>query len=73
MDKLRSFFEVPTSPDLVALLTWCSQTRFGTVLEFTNLVIGLAYVSIPIAIVAYLRKRPDSFSGASRCSSSVAA
>jgi two-component sensor histidine kinase len=42
------------------LVSLCGGTWNGVVVHIvTNVMIGLAYISIPIVIVAYLRRRPD--------------
>ncbi len=42
------------------LVALCGGTWNGVIVHvITNVMIGLAYISIPIVIVAYLRRRPD--------------
>jgi two-component sensor histidine kinase len=42
------------------LVTLCGGTWNGVIVHvITNVMIGAAYISIPIVIVAYLRRRPD--------------
>jgi two-component sensor histidine kinase len=58
LEWLAEKFTVANDPRTLAILEWCTDTRFGSVLQVSNLIIGLSYISIPIAIMVYLRRRP---------------
>jgi two-component sensor histidine kinase len=53
MSVLRDWFGAST------LAVLCGDWRIVAVHVVSNTIIGLAYVSIPIVIVAYLRRRPE--------------